>query len=323
MGSEAVIVASEKSRTGGVMVRAALDRGEPEPVVEPAAPQSAVTADFDIPYRDGILRRLRGGAGGEKKSHFDFDRAELLAALNRHRLPEGLAHRLAEAAAKAQLTDMTLALAFALDKRMTLLPIDMPAAGAVLLVGPNGAGKTAVAAKIAAHARLAGRRTTLVATDSDGAGAVERLETFARHLDSAVTVCDSAAELNTLVAECVAKKTFVIADTAGFDPREGKARTAYAALTQIAHLEAIGVVSALSDAEEVSEIVEAFAVLGARRLIVTGADLTRRMGALTAAATQGLPLAHVTQSPFVAGGLELPTSLSLARLLLDENRSTQ
>ncbi|MGZ5940335.1 MAG: hypothetical protein ACXWLD_09975, partial [Rhizomicrobium sp.] len=61
----------------------------------------------------------------------------------------------------------------------------------------------------------------------------------------------------------------------------------------------------------------------ARRLIVTGLDLARRAGAVLAAATQDLPLAHVTRSPFVASGLESPTSLSLARLLLDENRSTQ
>src|SRR5262249_17507864 len=153
---------------------------------------------------DGLLRRLRGG---EKKSRLAFDRAELLAALNRHRLPDGLGHALAEAAAKAQLTDMTLALASALDKRLHTAPIDMDAATAFLLVGPNGAGKPAVAAKSAAHARLAGRRTTLIANDSAGAGAVARLETFARHLDSAIATADSAAELNTLVGECIAKKT--------------------------------------------------------------------------------------------------------------------
>ena len=95
------------------------------------------------------------------------------------------------------------------------------------------------------------------------------------------------------------------------------------ALAQIGKLEAVGVVSALSDAEEVSEIVEALGTMSAKRLIVTGVDLTRRMGAITAAACQSVPLAHVTQSPFVAGGLESPTSLSLARLLLDEQRSAQ
>ena len=322
MGPDAVIIASEKSKTGGVMVRAAIDAPEPEPAPTPAPVQTAVVADFDSAFHSGLLKRLRGGAT-EKKNALAFDRAELLGALNKHRLPEGLAHALAEAAAKAQLTDMTLALAAALDRRMRPYPIDFNAANAILLVGPNGAGKTAVAAKIAAHARLAGRRTTLVASDSAGAGAVARLETFAKHLDSAVTVAESAAELNKLVSDCLSKKTFVIVDTAGFDPRDGRARTAFTALAQIGKLETVGVVSALSDAEEASEIVDALNTMGAKRLIVTGVDLTRRMGAITAAACQNVPLAHVTQSPFVAGGLESPTSLSLARLLLDEQRSAQ
>jgi flagellar biosynthesis protein FlhF len=322
MGPEAVIIASEKSKTGGVMVRAALDTPEPAATPAPEPVQTAVVADFDSAFHSGLIRRLRSGAA-EKKNALAFDRAELLAALNKHRLPEGLAHALAEAAAKAQLTDMTLALASALDRRMRPYPIDFHAANALLLVGPNGAGKTAVAAKIAAHARLAGRRTTLVASDSAGAGAVARLETFAKHLDSAVTITESAAELNKLVSDCLSKKTFVIVDTAGFDPRDGRARTAFTALAQIGKLETVGVVSALSDAEEVSEIVEALGTMGAKRLIATGVDLTRRMGAITAAACQNVPLAHVTQSPFVAGGLESPTSLSLARLLLDEQRSAQ
>ena len=141
--------------------------------------------------------------------------------------------------------------------------------------------------------------------------------------DLVARIVESAAELSTLVGECTSKKTFVIVDTAGFDPRDAKARTAFAALGRIDRLETAGVVSALSDAEELCEIVEALSTLGARRLVVTGLDLTRRAGGLVAAATQGIPLAHVTRSPFIAGGLDSPTSLSLARLLLDEQRSAQ
>ncbi len=162
-----------------------------------------------------------------------------------------------------------------------------------------------------------------MASDSAGAGAVARLETFAKHLDCAVTTAESAAELHALVGECVSKKTFVIVDTAGFDPRDARARTAFAGLAQIAKLETIGIVSALNDAEELCEIVEALGTLGARRLIVTQADLTRRGGALVAAAAHGLPLAHVTRSPFIAGGWIRRPRWSLARLLLDEQRSAQ
>ncbi|HJW41656.1 MAG TPA: hypothetical protein VJ476_10565 [Rhizomicrobium sp.] len=317
MGPDAVIIASEKTKGGGVMVRAALGVTENEP--EPAAvAEPTPVADFSAHCRDGLLRRA-----DEAATRASFSRSELFAALNRHRVPDQLAHALAETAVKAQLTDMTLALAFALEKRFKIQPLDIGAATAILLVGPNGAGKTAVAAKIAAHARLEGRRTTLIASDSGGAGAVARLETFARHLDCALAVADSAAQIKALVSECVAKKTFAIVDTAGFDPRNSKARTAFSALAQIAKLETFGVVAALNDAEDVAEIVEALAALGASRLIVTQVDLARRAGGLIAAATQALPLAHITRTPFVAGDLEQPSSLSLARLLLDEQRSAR
>lgn len=323
MGPNAVIIASEKSKTGGVMVRAALDQRAVETAAQtPESIETAPIADFESHYRNGLMRRLRSGPVAAP-TRARFDRTELMAALHRHRTPDSLAHGLAEEAAKAQLTDMTLALAFAIDKRITPAAIDLATASALLLVGPNGAGKTAVAAKLAAHARLSDRRVTLVAADSAGAGAVARLETFAKHLDAGMAIAETAPELTKLVADCVAKKTLVVIDTAGFDPREVRARSAFTALGQIADVETLGVVSALNDAEEAGEISAALKALGARRLIITGLDLARRAGALLTAVTQDVPLAHVTRSPFVASGLETPSSLSIARLVLDENRSTQ
>ncbi|HEY1960971.1 MAG TPA: AAA family ATPase, partial [Rhizomicrobium sp.] len=214
-----------------------------------------------------------------------------------------------------------LALACALDRRMKTAPIDVAQTAALLLVGPNGTGKTAVAAKLAAHARLAFRSVKLIATDVAGAGAVARLETFAMHIDAPFAVAENAEALARLIAECRKEAVTAIIDTAGFDPRNGKARAAFSALAKIEGVEAIGVVPATGDAEEISEIIGALSTLGARRLIVTCTDLIRRMGALTAAATGGLPLAHVTRSPYVAAGLETITPLSLARALIATDRN--
>jgi flagellar biosynthesis protein FlhF len=321
MGPEAIIIASEKAKGGGVMVRAALDTPE-EPAANDAPAAETPVADFEQHYRNTIMRRLNGAPAATVKMQ-GFDRSTLLATLARHRAPDALAHELAEAAAKAGLTDMTLALASAVDKRMTSAPIDFATAGAFLLAGTNGAGKTATAAKLAAHAGLAGRRTTLIAADAAGAGAVARLDAFARHLDAAIAVAGNAAELGKLVAECLAKNTFVVIDAAGFDPRHSKSHTAFAALGQIEGVETLGVVSALNDAEEIAEIVTGLGTTCVGRLIITGLDLARRSGAVLAAATQGVPLAHVTRSPFVAAGLEPLTPLALARLILDEQRSPQ
>jgi flagellar biosynthesis protein FlhF len=319
MGPEAVIVASQRAKGGGIMVRAAFDAPvanadeEAELIAQETAP-AEYAPDFAQTFHDGLIHRLRNEPVAQAQPR-NFDRAELLILLRGHRAPETLAHQLAEAAEKSGLSDMTLALASALDRRMQTAPLVPGISQALLLVGPSGVGKTAVAAKIAAHARLAGRSVKLVAADTAGAGAVARLETFAEHLGAEWVVADSAEDIeNAIVAD---QSILTVVDTAGFDPRSAKARTAYAALARLPDIEAMGVVSATGDAEEISEIAASLVTLGARRMIVTGLDVTRRLGALLGAVTQGAALAHVTRSPFVSGGLETLTPLSLSRLLIE------
>lgn len=326
LGAEAVIVSSEKAKGGGVMVRAAVEETTREVLRENMAAFSewhtAMAApDYETSYRAGLIHRLRNDRPVEKTAARNFNRAELLQILRTHRAPDALAHTLAETAEKAGLSDMTLALASALDKRMASAPLDLTKSVALLLTGPNGAGKSAVAAKIAAHARLCERHVRLIATDITGAGAIARLETFAQHIDVPIVVAESAEELSKAVAECAKENILAVIDTAGFDPRNGKARSAFAALAKIEHVEAIGVVSACGDAEEIADIAASLVSLGARRLIVTGLDISRRLGALAAAATQNAALAHVTRSPYVAGGLETLTPLSLARALIDASQA--
>jgi flagellar biosynthesis protein FlhF len=323
MGDDAVIIASQKAKSGGVIVRAALDPADAELKAEAAvsalesAQDAEPAADLQSAYRDGLIHRLRVPAPKGKPAARGFSRPELLTVLHAHRAPDALVNAIAEAAQKSNLSDMTLALATALDKRMRSAPIDVSKSNAILLAGCNGSGKTAVAAKIAAHARMAGRKVTLIAADADGAGAVARLETFARHLDAQMAVAASAEQLVELIAKALEAKSLVIVDTAGFDPRNAKARTAFAALGRIDGVETIGIVSARGDAEETAEIAEALKSLGVARIVVTGLDIVRRLGALLSAGTSGLGLAAITQSPFAAGALEIPTPISLARAILE------
>jgi flagellar biosynthesis protein FlhF len=319
MGEEAVIVGSQRTKDGGIMIRAAADEAF-DPNLEAHAPDEAaehLPVSVESEHRAALIRRLRGEPPKSVSVARSFNRPELLGLLLGHRAPDGIAHDLAKTAEQSGLSDMTLALACALDRRMKIEPIDVTRNAAYLLVGPNGAGKTAVAAKLAAHARLTHRAVKLIATDTAGAGAVARLETFAKHLEAPFVVAENAEGLAKIVAQCGEEKYLTIIDTAGFDPRNGKSRSAFAALAKIDNVEALGVVSAAADAEEVSEIAGALATLGAGRLIVTGLDITRRLGALAAAATGPLKLAHVTRSPFIAAGLETLTPLSLARALIE------
>lgn len=332
MGIDAVIVSSQRAKNGGIMVRAAVDEEIEEEEREAAIAAFAeameseliiVPQPFEQRYHDGLIRRLRGPAAPENTAPAcNFNRAELLAILRGHRASDALAHALAEAAEKSGLSDMMLALAAALDKRMTTAPIELAKAKALLVTGPHGAGKTSVAAKLARHAQCAGRTVRLIAGDAQGAGAVERLKTFADHLEIPFLVAGTADAMNAAVQECARDKVLAIIDTAGFDPRNAKARNAFAALAGIDGIEAVGVVAAAGDAEETNDVAAALSALGAKRLIVTGLDLVRRMGALAAASTAGTGLAYVTRSPFVAGPLETLTPLSLARALIEPGAQT-
>jgi hypothetical protein len=103
-------------------------------------------------------------------------------------------------------------------------------------------------------------------------------------------------------------------DAQGFNPRNLRARMAFGCIGARQDRQTVGVVSALADAEEVSEIIAAF---GLRRLIVTGLDMTGRFGTLAAAATEGASLAHVTRSPRADAPLEILGPRELAELLLN------
>ena len=238
-----------------------------------------------------------------------FNRADLLAVLALHRVPEALAHALADAAARSGHDEIARALADALEKRMAAKPINYVHANAILLKGVNGAGKTTVATKIAAQAHLTGRRVKILASDSTA----RALTSLAERLDLKIASAPTAQSVSRAVAQAHARKSLVVIDTAGFNPRKAKARAAFSALGQIADVETIGVVSALSDAVETAEII---ASLNVERIIVTGLDLARRWGTVAVAATCGVPIAHVARSAFAGDGLEPLTPISLAQTLL-------
>jgi flagellar biosynthesis protein FlhF len=87
----------------------------------------------------------------------------------------------------------------------------------------------------------------------------------------------------------------------GFNPLNARAVSAFRALGEIEGVETIGVISALNDAEDVSDMVTNFRF---RRVIITHMDRTRRLGAALAACTSSASLAHVTYGPRPEDALE-------------------
>ncbi|MBV9330891.1 MAG: hypothetical protein JOZ55_04995 [Alphaproteobacteria bacterium] len=252
---------------------------------------------------------MAGPAARAREDSSSARRIAILSSLLAHRVPEPLAHALAADAAKLGHGDDSRALAAALEKRMRAMPIDYTRTHAVLLKGMSGAGKTTVSAKIAAQALLTGRRVKLMTCGAPAAS----VSALAQRLPLKIVTAPSTALIAKAVAEAHRRRSLVVVDTAGFNPRKAKERLAFEALSQVGKVETVAVVSALYDSAEMAEILKA---LASDRVIVTGLDLARRAGAFVAAASSGTPIAHVARSAFPGDGLEPVTPLALADLLL-------
>src|SRR5262249_9237499 len=100
LGEDAVILSSEKTGDGGILVCAA-----PATKTEEAPQKPATIASFESRYRDRLLAKLRGKNDPQFIRVDAISRPDLLAQLRAHRLPDALAHGLAEAAESSGFAD--------------------------------------------------------------------------------------------------------------------------------------------------------------------------------------------------------------------------
>jgi flagellar biosynthesis protein FlhF len=212
------------------------------------------------------------------------------SALVAHGVPVALASRIAEAG-------LARVLAFA------ALPLG-PDAPPVLLAGPPGAGKTLTAAKLAARLRLVGEQPMVITADGRRAGAIEQLAAFTRLLDLDLMVAPHPATLARALARRGAQPAII--DGAGLDPFDPAEAELLAATAAAANATLVLVLPANMDAEEAAALAVAHGRLGAAFLIATRLDQARRLGAVIAAAGQGLAIAGFGTGGGAADGFADP-----------------
>ncbi|MCC7281051.1 MAG: hypothetical protein IT556_01635 [Acetobacteraceae bacterium] len=221
------------------------------------------------------------------------------SALAAHGVPASLAQRIAEAG-------LARVLAF------SPLPLGSDAPP-LLLAGPPGAGKTLTAAKLAARLCLAGQPPMVITADGKRAGAIEQLAAFTRLLELDLLVAPHPATLARALARRGAQP--VIIDGAGLDPFDPSDAELLAATLAAAQATLVLVLPANLDAEEAAALAAAHGRLGASLLIATRLDQTRRLGAVIAAAGQGLAIGGFGTGPGAADGFADPDPAMLdARL---------
>jgi len=86
----------------------------------------------------------------------------------------------------------------------------------IALVGPSGVGKTTTAAKLAAHALMAGKTVTLVGCDFFRVGASEQLARYSSLLNAHLATARTSDELANMIPTI--RSNVVIVDTSGRPP---------------------------------------------------------------------------------------------------------
>ena len=228
-----------------------------------------------------------------------------LAALRFHGIPESLHPALDHGPLEDALTE---ALAFA---PLPLGPADPP----LLLVGPPGAGKTLTTVRLATRLVMAGTPPMVITADGQRAGATEQLAAFTRLLRINLVVASHPLTLARALVRRTTEPTLI--DGPGTDPFDPAAAADLRALAGSANATMTLVLPAGLDPAEATDLALAYTEIGARLLIVTRLDLTRRVGAVVAAAaTVRLPLTEARIGPDAAGGLTPLTPAFLAARIM-------
>ncbi|WP_169568129.1 hypothetical protein [Sneathiella limimaris] len=242
----------------------------------------------------------------------------LVQAMAFHGVPTLLAERIIRTAISANTDDTNLALAASLDEHFNFAPKFTARNKPLMLVGPPGVGKTMTIAKMAASATVDGRPVHVITTDKSRAGAVDQLKAFTDILKLKLWVTNGADGLpETLAKKELRDGAHILIDTGGINCYEMKDLEELADQIIASGAETLAVLPAGLDAAEMSDTAAKLSSIGARRLLITRLDTTRRYGGvLTAADKAGLSFSYASVSPAVATGLHVLTPVNLARLIL-------
>lgn len=293
LGEDAIIVSTQRASGGqGVRITAALEEATTDEEI-----QTFLTGAAPSPIADTVRE-----------------------ALAYHGVPARLTEKLVTAAREVGSEDPVMACAGALDSCFGFAGLpDRKAPRPFVLVGTPGSGKSITVAKLAARARIQGRQVGVITADSVRAGALEQLSAFTRILEVDLRKVRGPDSLATAIADVMPFLDLVFVDTPGLNPFTPSDMDYLAELTEAANGETVMVMAAGGDPIEAAEMAEAFASIGATRLVSTRLDMTRRLGAVLSAAEAGqFIFGEVSITPHVANGLCNINPVSMARLIVPQ-----
>ncbi len=290
LGEESIIVSTADNGAAGVRITAAIEDIEPE--FAPAL------ANADAEPVDNICD-----------------------VLDRHGVPRSLTDQMLNTATMLGGSELVPTLTGTLDLLFDFNPLPNAAPPRPLMfVGPPGTGKTSAIAKLATRLTMARTPVALITTDQSRAGAVEQISAYAHRLNLMVEATEDPHTLATVIS-ATASDHFILIDSTGANPFDVDDMAKLLSLVGVTDIDPVLVLDAGRDAVEAARLAAAFKQIAPRRLLMTGLDLTQRLGAALAAADAcQAAFCDFSATPNIADGLQPLNPVAMARLLLEEER---
>ena len=297
LGPDAIIVATRDDDQGGVRVTAALDESTVKPTAPTPVNQPEPTPTGPIDYEHDVVETIAD-------------------ALMRHNVSAALAETMLGTVTHFADHDILIAFGAAMDKHFSFAPLFTEKSKPICLVGPPGAGKTLTIAKIAANRVLHKNRVGVITTDLTRAGAVEQLASLTRLLKIDLIEVEDPPALRDAI-DTHKNGEVVLIDNTGRNPFSKGDMFDLRKMVSVTEMEPVLVLPAGLDAQEGIDMARAFMEVGARKMIVTKVDMTRRLGSMLSIAHEtGMQLSDMSISPKVTEPLQSINPVTLARLLL-------
>lgn len=187
-----------------------------------------------------------------------------------------------------------------------------------LFMGTSGSGKSTAIAKVATQAKLKKISACIISTDNVRAGANQQLEAFANILELDFFFCKNGRELFDLLQKVQENYQLILIDTPGINPFIPEDVAKVSAFAEVIKGDVYLTMTSGLNTYEAIEIAEVFTEMGARYLLPTRMDLTRRIGSLISVASCcELSFSSASVSASIAKGLAKIDNKSLANLILD------
>lgn len=318
LGDDAIIVAT-REEADGVRVTAAVEEGKPLPAQQKAPPsQDRETQAETLAMLSEAIASVREDATPPAALPADVVE-EVSDGLYKTGVPARIAEKLIKSIEGLSATDPIVALAAGLSGMFKFEPLPTGKLKTpIAFIGPPGSGKTLAIAKLATRAVVAGLKVGLITTDTVRAGGIEQLASFARLLKvNLITVEDPGTLADSLTVHRGCDQVWI--DTAGRNPYDIDDMRELRSFLQAAPVDPVLVLPAGGDALETIEIARAFQDLGAKRLLLTRVDTSRRYGGLIGAAHDTeMAFCDISETAKVAAGLKALAPVSLAQMILPQ-----